>query len=133
MRREYDLLPRNKSLTQVKSLDEVTRLKKEKKKEKELENVLSASLVQCKLPYSRDTSVCVFARVRESSVFTHLLPAVVSFLFGLPPPPPLPNAGSFSGQISGRPCEINLRENKQRSTTTNTVNCLSASLAGAAR
>lgn len=33
-------------------------------------------------------------------------------------------------QIIGQPCEINLRENKQQSPTTNTVNCLSAFLAG---
>lgn len=41
-------------------------------------------------------------------------------------PPPLPTAL----QNSGYQCEMNLGENKQKSRTTNTVNCLRVFLAG---
>lgn len=122
--------------TKVQSLHEVIGLTKKKIKGELSWKMFCLPLLCSVNCHTAETKLCVCVCVRdvfESSVFTHLLPVVVSFLFGLPPPTLHTQTQSFSGQISGRLCEINLRENKQRSTTTNTVNCLSGSLAGAAR
>lgn len=140
---EYDLLPRNKSLHKW------NRLMRSSKRRVELGNVLSTALVQCKTPYSRGTSVRVCVCVcdalllvphtqaslswMESSVFHAFAPSrgVVFVCFVSAPPSSLsPPPGPLSGRFLVGHVKINLRENKQQSTTTNTVNCLSAFLAG---
>lgn len=65
-----------------------------------------------------------FSRICSQSWCRFCLFCVRSPLVPLPPPRPL------SGRFLVGHVKINLRENKQQSTTTNTVNCLSAFLAG---